>query len=101
MSVRSVPHLRAWVLEEAEELLQGTSDVTLSWALDLLTALWAESTLADLIVDSLHILPRLSFRQFISFAAGNYPGEFAAATSHILETCDAAGLVWALDHPLC
>lgn len=92
MSVLCVPHLRAWLLEEAAELLEGTSEIALNWALDLLTAFWAESTLADLITDSLYLLPQLSFRRFMNFAARNYPAEFAAAICCILESCDAAGL---------
>ena len=99
MTLRCIPHLRAWLLEEVEFELQDRSDADLVWALDFLSALWAEASLETLLADSSYILQPLAFRRFVIFAARNYPGELAEAISHILEEHAAADLVWPLHHP--
>ena len=87
MALRCVPHLKAWLLEEVEGELQGQPDRTLFWALNLLSALWAEASLELLIIDSAFILSPLAFRRFVVFAARNYPLELAAAISQLLDEC--------------
>ena len=46
MTIHSLVHLRAWVLEEIESLLTAQSEATLAWAADLLLALWSDIQLA-------------------------------------------------------
>ncbi|CAE6920896.1 unnamed protein product [Symbiodinium sp. CCMP2592] len=75
MPDHSLVRLRSWLLEEVESLLTTQTEVTLAWSADLLTALWSEVALSQLILEAELILPSASFRRFLSFAIQNYPEE--------------------------
>ena len=66
-------HLRSWLLEEVESQLKESQDSTVSWALNLLTSLWANITTQELILEAEYILPTIPFLRFLRFAARNYP----------------------------
>ena len=70
-------HLRSWLLEEVESQLKESQDSTVSWALNLLTSLWANITTQELILEAEYILPTIPFLRFLRFAARNYPAEIS------------------------
>ena len=93
-----VAHLRAWLLDEADSILQTLSDSESGWAADFLSLLWADCTLSILLTEAAFLFPRQSFERFLIFAARNYPAELAGAVTYILHDHPhaAADMAWAL-----
>ena len=85
MAINCVVHLRSWVIEEVESILEASPDRTLRWAIDLTTALLAGRTLTALILDSASILPPTSFARFLQFALRSYTSEVTCALGAIVQ----------------
>ena len=84
METRCTVHLRAWLLEEIEFLLQNQTEQTILWAETLLAHLWRDIPLRELVIEASIILPNYAFERFLIFAARNYPKEIAASAASIL-----------------
>ncbi|OLP82135.1 hypothetical protein AK812_SmicGene37250 [Symbiodinium microadriaticum] len=89
MALEGRVHLRAWLLEEVDSLLQEKPEELRHRAIDLPTALWQDVSVKELIREASFILPELSFRRFLNFAINNYPEEALSVQEQRVE--DHAG----------
>ena len=82
MSLSCTGHLRAWIVEQLEVLLQNQSETTLLWAENLTGALLSGLIVPELFLEASCILPAQGFQHFILWSLRNYPTESIAALTH-------------------
>ena len=84
MALDCTVHLRSWILDEADFLLQSLNSEVIEWANALLHQLLDQLTLPELIVEASQILPPHIVEKLLLFTARNYPSELATAVILII-----------------